>query len=58
MNKKYTLQRQATILIMLLILPLVLVACGFQLRGQTVALPFKSLYLLAPEALGKFLALN
>ena len=58
MNKKYTLQRQATILIMLLILPLVLVACGFQLRGQTVALPFKSLYVLAPEGPGQILGVK
>lgn len=58
MNKKYTLQRQGTILLILLILSLALTACGFKLRGQSVALPFKSLYVLAPEGPGQILGVK
>ena len=35
--------------IILLIIVLFLAACGFKLRGQAAPLPFKSLYITAPE---------
>ena len=35
--------------IILLIIVSLLVACGFKLRGQVAPLPFKSLYITAPE---------
>lgn len=58
MNKKYTLQRQVTILSLLLLMSLLLAACGFKLRGQTIALPFKSLYVLAPDGPGQILGIK
>lgn len=35
--------------ILILIIVSLLAACGFKLRGQISALPFKSLYILAPD---------
>ena len=36
-------------IILILVILCLLTACGFKLRGQISALPFKSLYISAPE---------
>ena len=57
MDRKYNFQQHATLWVVL-IMSLLLVACGFKLRGETVSLPFKSLYVSAPEGPGQILGVK
>ncbi len=57
MDRKYYFQQHATLWVVL-IMSVLLVACGFKLRGETVSLPFKSLYVSAPEGPGQILGVK
>lgn len=58
MGKKYDFQQYVAFILILLIAVLALTACGFKLRGQTVSLPFKSLYVLAPDGPGQIFGVH
>ena len=58
MGRKYDFQQHAAFISILLIAVFVLTACGFKLRGQAVSLPFKSLYVLAPDGPGQIFGVH
>lgn len=58
MGRKYDFQRHAAFISILLVAIFALTACGFKLRGQTVSLPFKSLYVLAPDGPGQIFGVH
>lgn len=58
MGRKYNFQQHAAFVSILLITVFVLTACGFKLRGQAVSLPFKSLYVLAPDGPGQIFGVH
>ncbi|MEK7779459.1 MAG: LPS assembly lipoprotein LptE [Pseudomonadota bacterium] len=58
MGRKYDFQQHTAFISILLIAVFVLTACGFKLRGHAVSLPFKSLYVLAPDGPGQIFGVH
>ncbi|GKS69535.1 LPS-assembly lipoprotein [Nitrosomonas sp. PY1] len=58
MDRKYNFQQHTGFISVFLIAVFILTACGFKLRGETVSLPFKSLYVLAPDGPGQIFGVH
>ncbi|WP_293009024.1 LPS assembly lipoprotein LptE [Nitrosomonas sp.] len=43
------IHKQQSLLLIILIIVVLLTACGFKLRGQAATLPFKTMYVTAPD---------